>query len=70
MAAILATQEAEIRKQKRDPISKIPNTHTHTHTHTRTCTQWTGGVAQVVEYLLSKSEIKSSNPSTTKEIQI
>jgi hypothetical protein len=27
---------------------------------------WTGGVAQAVEFLLSKSEALSSNPSPTK----
>jgi hypothetical protein len=40
-----------------DPISKILNT------------KRVGGVAQVVECLLSKHEIVSSNPSTTKNKQ-
>jgi hypothetical protein len=64
MTIILATLKTEIREDQGarraqangpwDPISKIIRR------------KWTGGVAQVVEYLLCKCKALTSNPSPTK----
>jgi hypothetical protein len=67
MPVILATSEAEIKKIM---VQGQPGQIVHETISKTTRAKWIGGVTPAVEHLLCKHKALSSNPSSTKYIQI